>query len=98
MSIPDNGSLPPKTSVNIFGASPPKFASSLVRPAIFPPLIAPKAPPTAPISFESMPSGPDNPENAPTKSPLFADCIALANPPSAVLLPEKSTSDVNAAA
>ena len=61
ISIPDSGSLPPNTSVNICGAAPPKFPNAFVRDAISPPLIAPSEAPTAPMSFESIPNGPDSP-------------------------------------
>ena len=97
-SIPDNGSLPPKTSVNICGAEPPKLPNAFVKDAMSPPWIAPSDAPTAPINFESIPRGPDNPWKAPTISPLSIDWIAVDSPPIAVLLPEKSTNDVNAAA
>ena len=51
----------PKTSVNICGAAPPKFPNSLVKDAMSPFVIAPSEAPTAPMSFESIPNGPDSP-------------------------------------
>ena len=98
MSIPDNGNLPPKTSVNIWGAEPPKLPKAFVNDAISPPWIAPKAPPIAPAIPASRPSGAASPLNAPIVSPLATDCNAIDSPPTAALLPEKSTSDVIAAA
>ena len=98
MSIPDSGNLPPKTSVNICGAAPPKPPSAFVNDPISPPCIAPKAPPIAPAIPVSRPRGPARSLKAPTVSPFAIDCNAPDNPPKAAELPEKSTSHVNAAA